>query len=76
MCANKVVAGVRFSSRLLTIRPQNTRQFASAQQIATSLRAGGSNIVGVRVPPSAPRHREAQFHWAFFVSANDKLTKG
>ena len=33
ICANKVVAGVRCSTLLPTIRPQSTRQFASAQQI-------------------------------------------
>ena len=33
ICANKVVAGVRCSTLLPNIRPQETRQFASAQQI-------------------------------------------
>jgi len=33
MCANKVVAGVRCSTLLPNIRPQERRQFASAQQI-------------------------------------------
>ncbi len=33
ICANKVVAGVRCSTLLPNIRPQDTRQFASAQQI-------------------------------------------
>ena len=32
-CANKVVAGVRFSARLPEIRQVSTRQLASAQQI-------------------------------------------
>jgi hypothetical protein len=31
ICANKVVAGVRFSALLPTIRPQDTRQCTSAQ---------------------------------------------
>jgi hypothetical protein len=38
---------------LHNIRPQDTCQFTSAQQI-NQLEAGGSNIVGGRVPPSAP----------------------
>ena len=33
MCANKVVAGVRWSALLPNIRSEDTRQFASAQQI-------------------------------------------
>jgi hypothetical protein len=33
MCANKVVAGVRCRTPALTIRPQDTREFASARQI-------------------------------------------
>jgi len=33
MCANKVVAGVRCSTLVLIIRPQEMGQFASAQQI-------------------------------------------
>ena len=33
ICANKVVAGVRCSTLLPNIRPQDPRQFASAQQI-------------------------------------------
>jgi hypothetical protein len=33
ICANKVVAGVRVSTPLPNIRQQDTRQFASAQQI-------------------------------------------
>jgi hypothetical protein len=33
ICANKVVASVRVSTLLLNIRQQDTRQFASAQQI-------------------------------------------
>ena len=33
ICANKIVACVRCSTLLPTIRPQDTRQFASAQQI-------------------------------------------
>jgi hypothetical protein len=33
ICANKVVAGVRVSAPLPNIRQQDTRQFASAQQI-------------------------------------------
>ena len=33
ICANKVVAGERGSTLLPNIRPQDTRQFASAQQI-------------------------------------------
>ena len=32
ICANKVVAGVRSSTLLLNIRPQDTRQFTSAQR--------------------------------------------
>ena len=33
MCANKVVAGIRDSTLLPNIRPQDTHQFAPAQQI-------------------------------------------
>jgi hypothetical protein len=33
MCANKVVAGVRRSTFLPTIRPKDTQRFASAQQV-------------------------------------------
>ena len=33
ICANKVVACVRSSTLLTDFRPQDTRQFASAQQI-------------------------------------------
>ena len=33
ICANSVVAGVRVRTHLHNIRPQDTRQFASAQQI-------------------------------------------
>ena len=33
ICANKVVAGVRYSKLLPIIRSQKTRQFTSAQQV-------------------------------------------
>jgi hypothetical protein len=33
MCANKVVAGVRYGADLLNIRPQDARESASAHQI-------------------------------------------
>jgi hypothetical protein len=46
ICANQVVAGVRCSTLLPTIRPQSTRQVASAQQI-NQLEGLGSNTVRV-----------------------------
>jgi hypothetical protein len=33
ICANRVVAGARCSTRLPNIRPQDVRQFTSSQQI-------------------------------------------
>jgi hypothetical protein len=33
ICANKVVAGVRYSTLVPNVRPQVTREFASAQQM-------------------------------------------
>jgi len=37
ICANKVVAGVRSSTLVLDIRPQDTRQFTSAQRFDQGL---------------------------------------
>ena len=52
ICANKVVAGVRVSRLQRTIRPQDTRQFRSAQQIiqleglAVATPEGSSPLLG------------------------------
>ena len=53
ICANKVVAGVRCSTLLPNIRPQETRQFASAQQI-DQLEGLAVTIPWGFDPPSAP----------------------
>ena len=50
ICANKVVAGVRISTLLPTIRPQDTRQSTSAQQI--------NQLEGLAAPDFACQPRE------------------
>ena len=59
ICANKVVAGVRCSTLLPNIRQQDTRQFASAQQI-NQLEGLALQGVKVRVLSSAPSLADAR----------------
>ena len=54
ICANKVVAGGRFSTLVLNIRPQDTRQFTSAQRFDQLEGLAVAIPWGFESPPSAP----------------------